>query len=161
MDSDSDHTREPAVLFRDNYFWMFYTGMRQGGYANINLALSKDGINFVKKGVLIPSSVTGDAEAAILFKDNYFWIALSAVDASSTHRTALAFSKDGFDWKKKGIVVPLGRGSEIDNMQVFGPGITHQDDRFWLHYSAGKIGGEYRIALALAKDAIMFEGVGA
>lgn len=101
-ESDDANSVSSGLLHKDGYFWCYYSGY-DGANWRICLAISKDGISFVKKGVVIPLGASGESDdtytfdPSIIYKDGYFWCYYSGYDASS-HRACLAVSKDGISF---------------------------------------------------------------
>jgi len=159
-EADEYETYACSVLYKDGYFWMYYGA----GYAlknqRICLALSKDGINYTKKGVVIPMGAAGEADdtemycCSVLYKDGFFWLYYvgSRLDYG---RCCLALSKDGINYTKKGVVLPLGAAGEADDRNVYTISVFYKDGYFWMYY-CGHDGANIRICLALSKDGINF-----
>ena len=158
-ESDDYYTFGSSVLYKDGFFWHFYIG-HDGANFRICLALSKDGVNFVKKGVVVPLGAAGEsddlhtANPSVIFKDGYFWLYYVGYDDVSS-RVCLALSKDGLNFIKKGVVVPLGAAGESDDLYGEGPSVLYKDGFFWLYYEAND-GTNWRICLALSKDGVNF-----
>ncbi len=113
-----------------------------------------------KRGVVLPLGVSGESDdihayhPAILYKDGFFWLYYTGYDGSN-YRVCLALSKDGVNFTKKGVVLPLGASGESDDIHTYTPAILYKDGFFWLYYT-GDDGSNYRVCLALSKDGINF-----
>jgi predicted GH43/DUF377 family glycosyl hydrolase len=163
-DFDDGRVISSAALYKDGYFWLYYGGdeSETGTAIRIGLALSKDGFNFVKKGVVVPLGATGDSDDyhiypfAAFYKDNYFWLYYNASDGAA-NRSALAISKDGINFVKKGIVLPLGGSGEVDEGNAYQPFVMPNGPYFSMYYSAVDVTGTtWRTCLANSKDGINF-----
>ena len=158
-ESDDDYTFLPSVLYKDGFFWLYYVGY-DGTYARVCLALSKDGINFTKKGVVLPLGASGESDddytflPSVLYKDGFFWLYYVGYDGTYA-RVCLALSKDGINFTKKGVVLPLGASGESDDAHTYYLTILYKDGFFWLYY-AGFDGTYGRVCLALSKDGVNF-----
>jgi RNase P protein component len=95
---DDVHTSTPAVVYRHGRVWCYYTGT-DGSNARIGLAISKDGIHFVKKGVVIPLGASGEFDdvhtntPAVVYRHGRVWCYYSGTDGS-TYRIGLSISRD-------------------------------------------------------------------
>ena len=56
---DDVHTHTPSVLERNGRVHCYYAGY-DGSTYRLGLAISKDGVHFTKKGVVIPLGATGE-----------------------------------------------------------------------------------------------------
>jgi len=158
-ESDDVHTYQPAVIYKDGFFYLFYSGYEGANY-RICLALSKDGVNFIKKGVVLPLGAAGEADdihtyqPAVIYKDGFFYLFYGGFDGAN-YRICLALSKDGVNFIKKGVVLPLGAAGEADDVHAMSLAVIYKDGFFYLFYS-GFDGANYRIFLALSKDGVNF-----
>ena len=99
-DFDDVHAYYPAVLERDGRTWMYYTGY-DGANFRMGVAVSEDGLHFVKLGVVIPLGGSGDFDEvrayipAVVVRDGRTWLYYSGYDGANA-RAGLAVSEDGF-----------------------------------------------------------------
>jgi predicted GH43/DUF377 family glycosyl hydrolase len=152
---DDVMTYYPAILERDGQIWMYYAGY-DGGNLRIGLAISEDGITFVKHGVVIPLGASGEFDdvytyfPAVLERDGQIWMYYAGLDGA-TVRTGLAISEDGITFVKHGVVIPLGASGEFDDGHAYAPVVLERDGQTWVYY-AGYDGGNWRIGLAISED---------
>jgi len=141
-----------------------YYGASTGGFSAVAaLAVSDDGMNFVKKGVIvglgaggtIDDNATAYGELSPFFWKKKLWMYYSSYDGTTGGQTALATSDDGMNFLKKGVVVPIGGGGSIDSSDAQGGRPLALDDKVWLYYSA-LVGTTRRVALAVSDDGMNF-----
>lgn len=119
-DNTANHVNDPSVVrVKDRYF-MYYTVAGAGVTDRIDLATSKDGITWKRKGTALRAGKPGEWDGllvgrpSVLFEDGQFrmWydgrkdLPPGAPDANapksptSTRSVGYATSKDGLDWTK-------------------------------------------------------------
>jgi hypothetical protein len=133
------------------------------GSTRIFLAISKDGINFVKKGVVITLGSGGQFDEVhalgidVVYRDGYFWLYYIGYGfvAATQYVLGLAISKDGINFVKKGVVLPVGASGQFDDYYAIYPSVIYKDGYTWLYYSAYD-GSSYKVGLSLSKDGINF-----
>ncbi len=150
---------DASVVWFNGKFYMYYTARYDTSYFATALAISKDGMNFIKKGIVLPVSNVGDIDeerasrpCALVFNNKVYlyYIANDGVD----YRSALAISKDGVNFIKKGVVIDFG--DVIDSSRI-GEGISviRYNNKFYAYYIAGDPDTS-RVALAISKDGMNF-----
>ena len=154
-DFDDVYTYAPAVVVRDGRTWLYYAGY-DGAKWRVGLAVSEDGVHFVKHGVVIPLGASGDFDnvhtytPSALVRDGRTWLYYSGYDGANA-RVGLAVSEDGIHFVKHGVVVPLGASGDFDDAYTYGPAVVVRDGRTWLYYS-GHDGAITRVGLAVSED---------
>ena len=148
-----------SVIERNGKIWCYY-GAYDGGNARVALAISEDGVNFVKKGVVVPLGGAGEIDdvhtagygISVIERNGKIWCYYGAHDDGS-RRVALAISEDGVTFVKKGVVVPLGGAGEIDDVftAYSGIGVIERNGKIWCYYGAYN-GGNAKVALAISED---------
>ena len=99
-DFDDVHTYAPAVVVRGGRTWLYYIGY-DGATWRVGLAVSEDGLHFVKQGVVLPLGASGDFDnvyacyLAVLERDGHTWLYYTGYDGAN-FRVGLAVSEDGF-----------------------------------------------------------------
>jgi len=99
-DFDDTHTYTPAVVVRDGRTWLYYAG-HDGANMRVGLAVSEDGVHFVKHGVVIPLGASGDFDdvhafyPAVVVRDGRTWLYYIGYDGAK-YRVGLAVSEEGF-----------------------------------------------------------------
>jgi len=158
-DFDDGRTYTPAVVVRDGRTWLYYSG-HDGATERVGLAVSEDGVHFVKHGVVIPSGASGDFDdgriyaPAVVVRDGRTWLYYSGHDGATT-RVGLAVSEDGVHFVKHGVVIPLGASGDFDDAHIYTPAVVVRDGRTWLYYT-GNDGGSERVGLAVSEDGVHF-----
>ena len=113
-----------------------------------------------KKGVVLSLGAVGEADdfrayaPAVIYKDGFFYLFYCGYGGAN-YRICLALSKDGVNFIKKGVVLPLGAAGEADDVYAYAPAVIYKDGFFYLFYG-GYDGANYRICLALSKDGVNF-----
>ena len=113
-----------------------------------------------KKGVVLPLGAAGESDnvrlytPAVIYKDGFFYLFYSGYNGAN-YRICLALSKNGVNFIKKGVVLPLGAAGEADNVHAYTPSVIYKDGFFYLFY-AGHDGTNSRICLALSKNGVNF-----
>ena len=148
-----------GVIERNGKIWCYY-GAHDGGNGRVALAISEDGVNFVKKGVVVPLGGAGEIDdvstagygIGVIERNGKIWCYYGAHDGGNG-RVALAISEDGVNFVKKGVVVPLGGAGEIDDTYTACSGINviERNGKIWCYYGACD-GANIRVALAISED---------
>jgi len=136
-----------------------YYSADDGSRTRICGAISEDGIRFNKLGVIVPLSATGidngytDAPAAIL-NNGLIWLYYAGLDMTTfKNRGCCAISKDGINFIKQGVVIPLGANGESDDSAILPGTVSILDGVTQLYYGAYD-GSKYLTCLALSKSGI-------
>jgi predicted alpha-1,2-mannosidase len=101
----------PAVVHRDNTFYMFYRAQSSsGGISEIGMATSTDGENFQKDNTpaIVPtenSESNGCEDPRVVEIDGTYWMTYTAYNGSVA-RLALATSENLENWIKVGLAFP-------------------------------------------------------
>lgn len=160
---DDFYLYPPSVLERDGKIWLYYPG-HDGSKYRMGLAISDDGIHFVRQGVILPLGDNDDFDdaavdtAAVLERDGGVWLYYTASD-SGGHRVGLAVGGDGIGFVRLGVVLPLGDNGTFDDNAIFRPTVLERDGGVWLYY-VGNDGHRSRIGLATSKNGIDFTKLG-
>ena len=152
-----------GVIERNGKIYCYY-GAHDGGNARVALAVSEDGMNFIKKGVVIPIGGAGEIDDAhtarhgisVIERNGKIYCYYGAHDGGNA-RVALAVSEDGMNFIKKGVVIPIGGAGEIDDAHtaVYGIGVIERNGKIYCYYGACD-GGTPRVALAVSEDGMNF-----
>jgi len=133
IDSPEAHGAfNPAVIRgNDGVFYMFYRAQDVNSISRISLAVSKDGINFVKCGpVIVPEydyESHGCEDPRIMQVGDTYYLTYTGYDGSHTP-TCLATSTnlaDMHSWKKHGVILP-GKSTAILGQKING--------EYWAYY---------------------------
>ena len=121
-EADDSGIFNPSIIRVNDKFYCYYTGY-DGSYYRIMLAVSEDGVNFIKKGVVIPLGGAGEADDLLVYLpsvmqiNDKFYCYYDGHDGSNA-RIILAVSEDGVNFIKKGVVIPLGGAGEVDDVNT-------------------------------------------
>jgi predicted GH43/DUF377 family glycosyl hydrolase len=133
-----------------------YYGGYDGATVRTGLAISEDGITFVKQGVVIPLGAGGEFDdayvyaPAVLERDGQIWMYYAGHDGA-TVRIGLAISEDGITFVKHGVVISPGASGAFDDVLTYAPAVLRRDGQIWMYYT-GYHGGGWRIGLAISED---------
>jgi predicted GH43/DUF377 family glycosyl hydrolase len=151
----------PTVLYRNNKWYMYYSGFDGAGYRT-GLATSLDGITWTKHASnpvlnLGAGGTWDDARAYapnVLYRNNKWYMYYSGLDGVSL-RIGLATSLDGITWTKhvSNPVLNLGAGGTWDEDHVYRMSVLYRNNKWYMYYS-GFEGGNMRTGLATSLDGI-------
>ena len=158
-ESDDVKVYEHGVLVRDGMVYIYYTGF-DGSWGRVCLAVSEDGIHFIKLGVLLPKGASNEIDAqntlygTPIVCNGIIYLYYESVCVGSS-AVALAVSEDGIHFTKLGIVNPATAGSR-DQKGIFAPYVALCNGQVMCLYAG--IDGSYaiRCCLAYAEDGIRF-----
>jgi Glycosyl hydrolases family 32 N-terminal domain len=129
----------PDVLVEGGLHRMWYGGQGRDGHDRIHLAESKDGKTWDHKGVVLDN---GDANhvndpSVVRVGGDYFMYYTLAM-GSVVDEIALASSKNGVTWEKRGVVLKPGQEAEWDSFLVGRPSVLHENGTFKMWYDGRK-----------------------
>ncbi|MCL5072284.1 MAG: hypothetical protein M1308_15545, partial [Actinobacteria bacterium] len=136
---------EPAVICKDNKYYMWYTGMDKNAKMQIGLATSDDGINWEKykgnpvinAGESIDWDSDGVFEPAVICKDNKYYMWYTGMDKNAKMQIGLATSDDGINWEKghqNPILIPDIKNTS-ESLGILEPSVIFVDNRFDMFYT--------------------------
>ncbi len=168
---DAGGAGEPSVLYHNNNYMMWYTGADSIGWQQIALAVSEDGLNWEKQGIVFGPSMT-DRFDRVAVKDadvhrinGKFLMWYSGFDGE-TWRIGQAESSDGIQWERvvgsepDESIFPLGESEDrFDYLEAKGPSMVMQDGIYYLYYH-GTNNPLYRyIGLVTSADGVTWNKV--
>lgn len=111
---------------------------------------------FTNKGVIIPLGGGGEVDSSHTYTPSPLAInnktyMYHAVHNGIAARIALAVSKDGTNFVKKGVVVPLGAAGQVNDNHQEGTGILKFNDKTYC-YGAGHDNAAWRVTLAISEN---------
>ncbi len=115
-----------TVVVRDGQVWLYYTGYDGSNY-RIGLAVSKDGLTFEKKGIVLDLGAGGAWDdvrvevPAVVVRDGQVWLYYAGYDGSK-YRIGLAVSKTGLGEVGLGALLLSGDGTEEYSIDESVPG---------------------------------------
>jgi predicted GH43/DUF377 family glycosyl hydrolase len=159
---DDHGATTPCLLRINDKYWMWYTGYSEPDQPAICIAESTDGIEWERGGrpVLKPGATLGcDYRGAlspcvILDGKTYkMWYVGLGYDKENTKPTAICYaeSKDGVEWRKRGVVLRRGERGGWDDGGVVSPSVVKSDDGYLMWYVGVK--GEFAsVGMATSAD---------
>jgi len=154
--------QDPAVLYEDGVYKMWFTGCDDDGLSRIYYATSPDGVNWTvtedavlevgageswdKSGLKAPTVVKVDGVYHMYFAGHY--------QPDTIYLLGHATSADGVNWNKDPVnpILSPGQEGECDYYGLSDPTVLYEDGLFKLWYQAESIDeqGYLRLQLALA-----------
>ena len=129
----------PDVLVEGGLIRLWYGGQGRDGHDRIHLAESKDGIHWVRHGVVLDR---GDAnhvnDPSVVKVGRIYNLYYTRAMAGVVDEIALATSKDGVVWTPQGVVLRPGGAGEWDCLLVGRPSVRHEGGRFHMWYDGRK-----------------------
>ncbi len=125
----------PDVQFYEGKYWMWFGGQGRDGHDRIHLAQSTDGRTWKQLGVVLDSGSANHVNDPSLVRvgDQWFmYYTVATVDI--VDEIALATSKDGFQWEKKGVVLSAAKAPAFDSLLVGRPSVLRQNGKFRTWY---------------------------
>lgn len=153
--NDDIHEYDPSIIFDGTTYYMWYVAV-SGDHAGIYYAISTDGINWEKHGDAIELGGAGETDELsvtnpnVIFDGTKYHMWYKGSDAMYS-RIHYATSEDCLNWKKQGVVVPLGNDGESDSHHINDPFVIFDGNVFKMWY-VGYNGEMWKIHYAVSKD---------
>ena len=129
----------PDVLVEGSLHRMWYGGQGRDGHDRIHLAESRDGIAWDRKGVVLDNGEANHVnDPSVVKVDGVYFMYYTLAVGSVVDEIALATSKDGISWEKRGVVLKRGRDGEWDSLLVGRPSVLHEGSLFKMWYDGRK-----------------------
>ena len=136
---DSCGVADPYVINFGEKLYMYYLGMDELSVQRIGVAMSNDGINWVKYknnpimdvGVLGAFDENGLGEPSVVYKAPYFYMLYTGRNAHEQRNLGFAVSADGVNWKKMNYhgIIDLSK-NDWDNQVICDTTLLDQGDGF-------------------------------
>ena len=121
----------PDVLVEGGVYRMWYGGQGRDGHDRINLAESRDGKTWDRKGVILDNGEANHVnDPSVVKVDGTYYLYYTRAGAGVVDEIALATSRDGIAWERRGIVLKPGREGEWDGLLVGRPSVLHEGGLF-------------------------------
>jgi len=160
LESEGDNIYAPCVLFEGGFYRMWYGGQAKDGHDRIHHATSKDGVNWLKQGVVIDNGASKHVNdpSVVKNKQGYFMYYSVALEKDDECCICLAHSSDGFKWQTVGKALDVSRDS-WDSLEVARPSVIFEEGIFKLWYDCFD-GKDKRAGYAVSKDGFNFRKIG-
>ncbi|MBW3002346.1 hypothetical protein KY338_04245 [Candidatus Woesearchaeota archaeon] len=157
LESEGDNIYAPCVLLEGSRFKMWYGGQGKDGHDRIHYAASSNGVDWVKKGVVLDNKDSLHVnDPSVVLVDNTYYMYYSRAHKKDTEcRICLATSVDGIDWQKRGEVLGVSDRS-WDSLEVARPSVIYEDKVFKLWYD-GSDGKDRHAGYAVSEDGLNFK----
>jgi predicted GH43/DUF377 family glycosyl hydrolase len=156
LETEGDNIYAPCVLYEDRIYKMWYGGQGKDGHDRIHYAVSEDGINWLKKGVVLDcgsSNHVNDPSVVKVAKTYHMFYTRAQKD--EIDRIHLATSQDGLRWNIKGEVLGVSDG-HWDSLKVGRPSVFYEDGFYKMWYD-GSDGKNRHISYAVSEYGTNFE----
>jgi hypothetical protein len=129
----------PDVLVEGGLHRMWYGGQGRDGHDRIHLAESKDGKTWVRRGVVLDNGEANHVnDPSVVKVDGVYFMYYTLAVGSVVDEIALATSKDGVVWEKRGVVLKPGREDDWDSLLVGRPSMLHEGGSFKMWFDGRK-----------------------
>ena len=157
LDSESDNIYAPCVLLENSIYKMWYGGQGKDGHDRIHYATSSNGIDWVKKGVVLDNkdSLHVNDPSVVLVDNTYYMYYSRAYEKDTECSICLATSIDGIVWQRKGEVLGAGKDS-WDSLSVARPSVIYEKGLFKLWYDGCSDVFDRHAGYAVSEDGFMF-----
>ncbi len=136
----------PAILKRDDRFWMWYGAQNPEGHDQIHLAFSHDGIDWdrYEDNPVIPVGEANHVnDPTVVEVGGTFYMYYSHAPTGEMDRIHLATSDDGMRWQPRGRVISPGPINTWDSLKVGRPSVIYEDGTFKLWYDGTEADPEH------------------
>lgn len=115
LESEGDNVYAPCVLLEDKTYKMWYGGQGKDGHDRIHYAVSDNGVDWLKKGVVLDNDGSLHVnDPSVVLVDGIYRMYYSVAHKNDTEcRIHLATSSDGIGWQKRGEVLGVSRASGL------------------------------------------------
>lgn len=156
------------VMRHNNQIWLYCDAWGDNTYPRIELLISKDGENFINKGIVIPLGAAGTGSNLVV---SYATLSINKINNqfflyTYTQGTAtginLYISKDGMNFIEKNFILKAGITGQIDDLFTFGLKFISYQNKIFGYYAGADSNYLYnRICGVVSQDGMNFtkEGV--
>jgi hypothetical protein len=114
---------------------MWYGGQGTDGHDRIHLAESVNGVEFVRRGVVLDCGTANHVnDPSIVRVANTWWMFYTVAQSAEDDQIAAAVSSDGVNWERKGIVVSPSGSAAWDSRKVGRPSVLYENGVFRMWY---------------------------
>ena len=143
---DGGNLYAPAMLKRDDEYWMWYGAQNREGHDQICLAISDDGVNWKRyedNPVILAGGANHVNDPTIAEVDGTFYMYYTCAPTREMDRINLATSTDGMRWRLHGEVISPGDIGTWDSLKVGRPSVLHEDGVFKLWFDGTEADPEH------------------
>jgi predicted GH43/DUF377 family glycosyl hydrolase len=151
---DATDVLNPSVVRFQDAYWNLYSEF-DGRVWHTAAATSPDGLIWTKLGrVLSPqaSNIAANGSALVAGDEILYWY-----QTGDPPEIALARSRDGRTWAKRGIVVKAGPYGSFDERATADPYVIRAGDEFYLFYLGQDRARRQRLGIARSSDGIKWQ----
>ena len=156
--SEGDNVYAPCVLFEKNMYRMWYGGQAKDGHDRIHYAVSSDGVDWFKSGVVLDNgdSLHVNDPSVVLIGGVYYMYYSRAHKKDTECSVCLATSVNGAVWREITEVLGVSKDS-WDSLSVARPSVLHEDGMFKLWYDGCSDIYARHVGYAVSEDGFNFK----
>ncbi len=129
----------PDVLVEGGLHRMWYGGQGRDGHDRIHSAESRDGRSWERRGVAIDIDGANHVnDPSVVLVDGTYYLYYTRASAGVVDEIALATSRDGREWRGRGVVLRPDEAGRWDGLLVGRPSVLHADGVFRMWYDGRK-----------------------
>lgn len=135
----SGNVYAPDVLVEDGLYRMWYGGQGRDGHDRIHYAESRDGRNWIPKGVVLEDrSANHVNDPSVVKVGHTYYLYYTRAGKDVVDEIALATSEDGIHWERQGVVLKPGEPDAWDGLLVGRPSVLHDGGTFRMWFDGRK-----------------------
>ncbi len=161
---DNKGVEKPCVIYNNTGYMMWYTGVDLGDKWEIGLAMSSDGLSWIKYGGN-PVLTTGSGSVwdnsrvgrpTVLFDGKIYKMWYQGMSTSGVVKIGYATSSDGINWNKyaNNPILNIGSSGSWDDARVKAPNILYDDNVYKMWYTGDSSTNIHKIGYATSYDGI-------
>lgn len=122
----------PSMVIEGTLWRMWYGGQGKDGHDRIHYAESRDGgRSWAKRGVAVENGSANHVnDPSVLRVAGQWFMFYTVAERGTEDAIALAVSRDGWQWTKRGVVLPPGAKGAWDSRLVGRPSVLHEKGEF-------------------------------
>jgi len=148
------------ALYHNNRVWLYCDAMPDNLHPRVELLSSKDGENFVNKGIVVPLGSVGSASSygvgyrclSINRFNNQFFLYTSTWDGASRGGVNLYISKDGMNFVDKSTVFQVSGIGLVDDVTADGVKFVSLGNKMFGYYEGDNNNYLYANILGIVSD---------
>lgn len=135
----SGNVYAPDVLLEGKLYRMWYGGQGRDGHDRIHYAESRDGVAWVRKGVVLEDRNANHVnDPSVVRVGRVYYMYYTRTTKDVVDRIDVAVSRDGVTWEPKGVALAAGPAGAWDGLSVGRPSVIREDGVFKLWYDGRK-----------------------
>jgi len=129
----------PEVRVESGVWRMWFGGQGKDGHDRIQLAESEDGVRWESRGVVLDREGANHVnDPSVVRVGDTYWMFYSRAESDIRDVIAVATSKDGVAWSRRGVALGPGRAGSWDALLVGRPSVLVEEGVFRMWYDGRK-----------------------